>query len=34
MVQDWVTPEGAMVLLPERERIAQAWAELTAPEPP
>lgn len=30
MVQDWVTPGGAMVLLPQREAIEAAWAELTA----
>lgn len=34
MVRDWVTPTGAMVLLPNRERIAQVWAELTAPAAP
>ncbi len=31
MMRDWVTPQGAMVLLPNRERIGQVWAELTAP---
>ncbi len=31
MVRDWVTPQGAMVLLPNRQRIQQAWAELTSP---
>jgi LCP family protein required for cell wall assembly len=31
MVSDWVTPTGAMVLVPRRERIAQVWDELTAP---
>ncbi|HOG47409.1 MAG TPA: LCP family protein [Anaerolineae bacterium] len=31
MVRDWTTPGGAMVLLPDRARIEQAWAELTAP---
>lgn len=31
MVRDWVTPTGAMVLLPDRPRIAQVWAELTTP---
>ncbi len=31
MVRDWVTPGGAMVLLPNRASIEQAWAELTAP---
>ena len=29
MVTDWVTPEGAMVLLPNRPRIEEVWAELT-----
>ena len=29
MVRDWVTPQGAMVLLPNNGRIQQAWAELT-----
>lgn len=33
MVQDWTTPEGAMVLLPDAYRIAEAWAELTSPPP-
>ena len=33
MVRDWVTPGGAMVLLPDRARIAQAWAALTAAGP-
>ncbi len=32
MVQDWVTPSGAMVLLPRRDRIEQAWREVTAAE--
>ncbi len=31
MVRDWVTPGGAMVLLPDRARIQQVWAELTTP---
>jgi len=31
MVQDWTTPAGAMVLLPNRARIEQVWAELAAP---
>jgi LCP family protein required for cell wall assembly len=31
MLTDWVTPEGAMVLLPKRPRVEQVWAELTAP---
>jgi LCP family protein required for cell wall assembly len=29
MVQDWTTPGGAMVLLPDRARIEAVWAELT-----
>ncbi|MGQ9682764.1 MAG: LCP family protein [Anaerolineae bacterium] len=29
MVRDWVTPQGAMVLLPNHARIEQAWVELT-----
>jgi LCP family protein required for cell wall assembly len=34
MAHDWVTPEGAMVLLPNRARIEEVWAELTeAPTP-
>lgn len=32
MVRDWITPDGAMVLLPDRPRIRQVWLELTAPE--
>ncbi len=28
MVRDWVTPDGAMVLLPNRERIERAWRDL------
>ncbi len=32
MVRDWVTPAGAMVLLPNVERIKQAWADLIAAE--
>lgn len=28
MVRNWVTPDGAMVLLPDRARIAQVWAEM------
>ncbi len=31
MVRDWVTPDGAQVLLPNRERINQVWQQLTAP---
>ena len=31
MVRDWTTPAGAMVLLPDRARIEQVWAELTSP---
>ncbi|MCL6430982.1 MAG: LCP family protein [Anaerolineae bacterium] len=31
MVTSWVTPEGAMVLLPQREAIESAWVELTRP---
>ncbi len=31
MVRDWITPGGAMVLLPNRARIERVWAELTAP---
>ena len=31
MLQDWVTPDGAMVLLPNRPRIEEAWADLTGP---
>jgi hypothetical protein len=31
MVRDWTTPGGAMVLLPDRARIEQVWAELTSP---
>ena len=34
MVRDWTTPGGAMVLLPNRARIEQVWAELTSPEGP
>lgn len=34
MVSDWTTPTGAMVLLPNRERIQEVWAELTAPAAP
>jgi LCP family protein required for cell wall assembly len=30
MYSDWITPGGAMVLVPNHARIAQAWAELTA----
>lgn len=33
MVRDWVTPGGAMVLLPDHARIEQAWTELTAVQP-
>jgi len=33
MVTEWTTPQGAMVLLPNEERIRQVWAELTAPGP-
>ncbi len=29
MVTDWTTPDGAMVLLPNRVRIEQAWRDLT-----
>ncbi len=29
MVSDWITPAGAMVLLPNTARIRQAWQELT-----
>jgi len=31
LVRGWTTPQGAMVLLPDRARIAQAWAELISP---
>jgi len=31
MVRDWTTPGGAMVLLPNRARIEEVWAELIAP---
>ncbi len=31
MVSDWITPEGAMVLLPDREQIVAAWAEMLTP---
>ena len=31
MVTDWVTPGGAMVLLYDRARVEEVWAELTAP---
>ena len=31
MVRDWTTPGGAMVLLPNRPRIEQVWAQLTTP---
>jgi len=31
MMSDWVTPSGSMVLVPNRERIEEVWAELTAP---
>lgn len=31
MVSDWITPQGAMVLLPKREGIDKAWNELLAP---
>ncbi len=34
MVSDWTAPTGAMVLLPNRERIQEVWAELTAPTAP
>ena len=34
MARDWTTPGGAMVLLPNRQRIEQVWAELTAPAVP
>ncbi len=34
MVRDWTTPGGAMVLLPNRARIEQVWAELTSPQAP
>lgn len=30
MVRDWITPEGAMVLLPDKARIREAWDQLTA----
>ncbi len=30
MVESWVTPSGAMVLLPHRDLIEQAWREVTA----
>ncbi len=30
MVESWVAPNGAMVLLPRRDRIEQAWREVTA----
>ena len=29
MVRDWTTPAGAMVLLPDRARIEEVWAEMT-----
>ncbi len=32
MVDSWVTPGGAMVLLPKRNLIEQAWRELTSVE--
>ncbi len=31
MVTDWVTPAGGQVLLYDRARVEDAWAELTAP---
>lgn len=31
MVRDWVTPGGAMVLLPDYTRIRQAWLDVTTP---
>lgn len=34
MVRDWTTPGGAMVLLPDRARIEQVWAELTSSTAP
>jgi LCP family protein required for cell wall assembly len=34
MVSDWTTPSGAMVLLPDRDRIEEVWTELTAPASP
>nr|HPL28942.1 LCP family protein [Anaerolineae bacterium] len=30
MMSDWTTPAGAQVLLPNRARIMQVWAEMTA----
>lgn len=30
MVRDWTTPTGAQVLLPNRTRISQVWAQLTS----
>jgi LCP family protein required for cell wall assembly len=33
MVRNWITPAGAMVLVPDRARIERAWAGLTAAQP-